>query len=200
MFAVTIDQHRSRRGDDLVPGLLDALADIPTVRPFERTVGDEVQGLLDHPEAVLAVLTTVLRDGNWSVGVGVGPVETPLPASVREARGPALLDARAAVEASKGAGEVRVAVAAASDPVGAADVEAVARLIGTLIGRRTPTQWATIDAVDASPTQRAAAQALGVSPQNVSQALATSAIAAERAGYPVLVRLLERVEAACTPA
>lgn len=200
MFALTIDQHRSRRGGDLVPGLLDTLADIPTVLPFERTVGDEVQGLLDDPQAVLAALLLVLRDGNWSVGLGIGPVETPLPASVREARGPALLDARAAVEASKTAGEVRVAVAAASDPLGAADVEAVARLIGTLVSRRTATQWATIDAVDATPTQRAAARALGVSPQNVSQALGTSAVAVERAGYPVLVRLLDRVEAACTPA
>ena len=54
---------------------------------------------------------------------------------------------------------------------------------------------AVVDAVDAAPTQRAAAEALGVSPQNVSQALAASAIAVERAVYPVLVRLLERAEA-----
>ena len=198
MYVLTIDQHRSRRGDDLVPGMLDGLAGIPTVLPFERTVGDEVQGLLDDPAAVLDAVLLVLRDGNWSVGLGIGPVEAPLPASVREARGPALLDAREAVEAAKSAGEVRVAAAAASDPVGAADVEAMARLLGTLIGRRTATQWATIDAVDAAPTQRAAAATLGVSPQNVSQTLAASAIAVERAGYPVLVRLLERVEAACT--
>ena len=50
MFALTIDQHRSRRGEDLVPGLLGALAAVPTVLPFERTVGDEVQGL--HGDAV----------------------------------------------------------------------------------------------------------------------------------------------------
>ena len=196
MFALTIDQHRSRTGDDLVPGLLAALADVPAVLPFERTVGDEVQGLLDAPEAVVEALRTVLRDGNWSIGLGIGPVATPLPGSVREARGPALLVARDAVDRAKGAGEVRLAVGSASDPVGAGDVEAVARLVGTLIGRRTDTQWATIDAVDAAPTQRAAAEALGVSPQNVSQTLTASAIAAERAGYPVLVRLLERVEAA----
>lgn len=195
MFALTIDQHRSRRGDDLVPGLLDALTPIKTVLPFERTVGDEVQGLLADPQAVLEALLVVLRDGNWSTGLGIGPVDVPLPASVRAARGQALLDARSAVEAAKTAGEVRVAVASASDPVGAADVEAVAGLIGTLIRRRTGTQWATIDAVDAAPTQRAAAEALGVSPQNVSQTLAASAVAAERAGYPVLVRLLERAEA-----
>lgn len=195
MFALTIDQHRSRTGEDLVPALLDGLAPVPTVLPFERTVGDEVQGLLDDADAVLAALLVVLRDGNWSVGLGIGPVETPLPDSVRAARGQALLDARAAVDRAKGAGEVRVAVVSASHPDVAADVEAVAGLIGTLLRRRTDRQWAVVDAVDAAPTQRAAAETLGVSPQNVSQALAASAIAVERAVYPVLVRLLERAEA-----
>lgn len=194
MYALTIDQHRSRTGDDLVPSLLDALRSVPTALPFERTVGDEVQGLLDDPEAVLAALLIVFRDGRWSTGVGIGAVETPLPRSVRAARGQALLDARAAVERAKGAGEVRVAVTSASDPDGAADVEAVAALLGTLSARRTARQWETIDAVASAPTQRAAAEALGVSPQSVSQALAASAIEVERAGYPVLVRLLERVE------
>ena len=191
MFALTIDQRGSRRGEDLVPRLLAALADVPAVLPFERTVGDEVQGLLDDADAVLAALLVVLRDGRWSVGLGIGSVEHPVPASARAARGQALLDARAAVERAKGAGEVRLAVASASDPVAARDVEALARLIGTLVHRRTERQWAVVDAVDAAPTQRAAAEALGVSPQNVSQALAASAIAVERAGYPVLVRLLE---------
>lgn len=144
---------------------------------------------------MLAALLVVLRDGNWSVGLGIGPVETPLPDSVRAARGQALLDARAAVDRAKGAGEVRVAVVSASQPEVAADVEAVAGLIGTLLRRRTDRQWAVVDAVDAAPTQRAAAETLGVSPQNVSQALAASAIAVERAVYPVLVRLLERAEA-----
>lgn len=195
MFALTIDQHRSRAGDDRVPDLLARLRGVATVLPFERTVGDEVQGLLDDPQAVLDTVLVVLRDGHWSLGLGIGPVESPLPDSVRAARGQALLDARAAVEAAKRKGEVRLAVASASDPEGAADVEAVAHLIGTLVSRRTERQWQTVDAVDAAPTQRAAAEALGVSPQNVSQGLAASAIAVERAGYPVLVRLLECAEA-----
>ena len=62
-------------------------------------------------------------------------METPLPDSVRAARGQALLDARAAVDRAKGAGEVRVAVVSASQPEVAADVEAVAGLIGTLLRR-----------------------------------------------------------------
>ena len=65
------------RHHDLVPGLLDALTPIETVLPFERTVGDEVQGLLADPQAVLEALLVVLRDGNWSTGLGIGPVDMP---------------------------------------------------------------------------------------------------------------------------
>lgn len=195
MFALTIDQHRSRSGDDLVPVLLRQLRDVPTALPFERTVGDEIQGLLDDPAAVLDALLVVLRDGRWSAGLGIGAVEQPLPASVRAARGSALLDARAAVEDGKGNGPVRVCVASASAPGLAAEAEALIGLIGILVLRRTPTQWAVVDAVDAAATQRAAADALGVSAQNVSQTLTASGIAVERAGYPVLVRLLEEADA-----
>lgn len=195
MFALTIDQHRSRSGRDLVPELLAALSGVRTVLPFERTVGDEVQGLPADAATTVEALLIVLRDGHWQAGLGIGPLERPLPASVRAARGPALLDARAAVERAKGAGPVHVCVTSASAPVAAAQAEALIGLIGTLVLRRTDAQWAVVDAVDAAPTQRAAAEALGVSPQNVSQALAASAIAVERAVYPVLVRLLERAEA-----
>lgn len=195
MFALTIDQHRSRSGRDLVPELLAALRGVRTVLPFERTVGDEIQGLPADADATLAALLIVLRDGHWQAGLGVGPLESPLPASVRAARGPALLDARAAVERAKGAGPVRVCVTSASAPSAAAHAEALIGLIGTLVVRRTDAQWAVVDAVDATPTQRAAAKALGVSPQNVSQTLAASAIGVERAGYPVLVRLLEEADA-----
>lgn len=195
MFALTIDQRRSRRGDDLVPELLGLLGGVRTVLPFERTVGDEVQGLPADGRAALDALLIVLRDGRWSAGLGIGAVEHPLPASVRAARGPALLDARDAVERAKGAGPVRVSVVSSSAPDLAAEVEALIGLIGTMVLRRTSTQWAVVDAVDASATQRAAAETLGVTPQNVSQTLTASAIGVERAGYPVLVRLLEEADA-----
>ncbi len=193
MFALTIDQRRSRSAPDLVPGLLDALADIPTLLPFERTVGDEIQGLLDDPDAVLRAVLVVLRQGGWHVGLGIGAVDAPLPATVRAARGRALLDARTAVERAKRS-PVGLCVTSTVHPVAAADAEAVLGLIGVLVRQRTATQWAVIDAVDAAATQRAAAEALGVSPQNVSQTLAASAIHVERAGYPVLIRILDRTE------
>ncbi len=100
---MTIDQRKSRERTDEVPGLLDILARVETQRGFERTIGDEVQGVLDSPEQVtLAVRLLAARTG-WHIGIGIGPVDTPLPASTAEGRGEAFYAARRAVEAAKGA-------------------------------------------------------------------------------------------------
>lgn len=103
MYVVTIDQRGSRVADDLVPGLLEALADIPCAAAFERTAGDEVQGLLTDPAAVRRALLVALRGGEWHCGVGAGEVDDDSYASgTRAGRGPAYLAARDAVEAAKG--------------------------------------------------------------------------------------------------
>ena len=47
MFVITADQIGSRRSADLVPALLAGVATIRARADFERTVGDEVQGVLD---------------------------------------------------------------------------------------------------------------------------------------------------------
>ena len=98
---LTVDQRASRAGADAVPDLLDRLAPVPALRPFQRTVGDEVQGVLDDAGAVVTTLGLMLRDGRWHVGVGVGPVEQPLPPETRAGRGPAYLYAREAVTRAK---------------------------------------------------------------------------------------------------
>ncbi|GAB3306484.1 hypothetical protein EK0264_05845 [Epidermidibacterium keratini] len=190
MFALTIDQRRSRSGADAVPELLTQLAAVPAELGFERTVGDEIQALLGEPAAVIDALHIVIRDGGWSAGLGIGAVRRPLPGSVREASGPALVDAREAVEAAKTAGPVRVSVRSASSPAYAAEIEALVRLIGLVLERRTDSQWRIVDAVREHDTQRAASQALAISPQAVSKALATAAVDVEDAGYPLLERLL----------
>src|SRR5262245_55945206 len=95
MFVLTVDQRHSRRSPDRVPAALAALArDHHPVRAFERTVGDEFQGVLDDPAEVVSVVLALVRDGDWYVGIGAGCVEEPMPASTREARGPAFVMAR----------------------------------------------------------------------------------------------------------
>jgi hypothetical protein len=90
VFVLTIDQRHSRRMGDLVPALLDELATSDTwttVRSFERTSGDEVQGVLDTPAAVVDLVLYLVRTDAWSVGIGAGAVDQPLPDSTRAGSG-----------------------------------------------------------------------------------------------------------------
>ncbi|HCG55194.1 MULTISPECIES: hypothetical protein [Brevibacterium] len=103
MYVMTIDQRGSRDRTDEVPGLLDILARVETRRGFERTIGDEVQGVLDSPDQVTLAVRLLAAQTGWHIGIGVGSVDTPLPASTVEGRGEAFYAARRAVEAAKGA-------------------------------------------------------------------------------------------------
>src|SRR3954451_18441798 len=101
VVVLTVDQDASRDRPDEVPAGLAALADVPTLLAFDRTAGDEFQGVLDDPAAVVRALETLLRAGEWNVGIGIGPVEDPLPEQARAGRGAAYLAARAAVTSAK---------------------------------------------------------------------------------------------------
>ena len=166
--------------------MLAALAGIEPVRPFERTAGDEIQGLIAEPGAVIAVLERALRAGDWSIGLGIGEIEQPIPPSVREARGTALLRARDAVDAAKKSATVRLAVRGPD----ADDLEALLRLVGMLVQRRTAAQWRVIDAVRAAPDRASAADRLGITVQAISKSLLTSGEDVVVATYPLLARLL----------
>ena len=103
MYIMTIDQRGSRAHADAVPGLLEELTRVETVRDFERTIGDEVQGVLDSAEQVALAVRLMAAQTRWHIGIGIGPVETPLPASTAAGRGEAFYAARRAVEAAKSA-------------------------------------------------------------------------------------------------
>lgn len=195
MFVMTIDQRASRSHDDHVPSLLAEFDSVSTLAPFQRTAGDEVQGVLDEPAAVREVLLIALRRGAWHCGVGVGHVQAgSFVAGARAGRGPAYLAAREAVQAAKSlAGSVAVRTDPDADDTAAmwaADCEAVWQLVASLVLGRTEAQWRVVDAVDASDTQVAAAERLGMRPTSVAGALRLSRIREERASYSALDRLL----------
>jgi hypothetical protein len=193
-FVITADQRSSRRTVDRVPHALGLLAQVPVVRPFERTAGDEFQGVLDDATAVVDAASALLRDGRWSIGIGCGPVERPLPAMTRAGRGPAFLAARQAIDAAKSRPQ-RIAVrAAGNDPASAAaaDGEAVLTLLAAIVDRRSRPGWEAIDAVSAGRSITAAAERLGVTRQAVGQRLATAHRDAEVAGRTTAARLLLR--------
>lgn len=187
---LTVDQRSSRRSADRVGDVLARLAGTRAVRPFERTAGDEFQGVLDDPDVLVDVALTLLRDGGWWVGIGVGAVEEPLPATTRAGRGEAFALARAAVEAAKKRPQ-RVAVRGA-DETAAADAQAVLTLLAVVVQRRSKAAWAAVEAVSAAGTMTAAADRLGITRQAVGQRLGAGLWDAEREARPVAARLLAR--------
>ncbi|WP_051427627.1 hypothetical protein [Arthrobacter sp. H20] len=194
MFVMTIDQKGSSHADDGVPGLLDLLRTVPAVVPFERSVGDEVQGVLDSPEAVVDVALRCLRERGWYVGIGVGDVELPLPSSPREGRGAAFVAARSAVERAKKAGD-RASVAVDGCP-GTAEAEGVLMLIGLHVTKRSAAEWRILDLLEPGKwgSQTVAAKQLGVTSQAVSKAVARSAWVEEWAARPAAAVLLRRAD------
>jgi hypothetical protein len=190
-YVLTVDQRASRRGPDRVAGVLRRLADaVDPVLPFERTAGDEFQGVLAEPEAVVDVVLGLVRDGGWSIGVGAGPVQTPLPSSTRAATGPAFLAARRAVEAAKQR-PARLAVRG-SALTEAADAQAVLSALAAVVERRSPQAWEAIELVSGGATQAQAAQRLGITRQAVGQRLAAGLWELERELRPTAARLLAR--------
>lgn len=208
MFVMTIDQRGSRRHGDLVPDLLGRLArrwpgvvagsgvarPAGCVLPFERTVGDEVQGLLDDAAVVVEIALWTLRHGGWSVGIGAGSVEEPLADSARAGSGPAYVLARDAVEAAKSRQRVVPLAVRGAHHQAALDAEAVLTLVAATAGRRSVAGWTAIDALEAAGAgarQEDVASDMGITQQAVSQRLRTAlydeARAAARAGAHLLV-------------
>lgn len=190
----TVDQQRSRRDQDRVPIILDRLSqlDPPPTLTFERTAGDEFQGVLEEPDRAIDLLLVLVREGWWSIGVGLGDIDTPLPASTREGRGPAYLRARDAVERAKRA-PAGLALHG-PQPTLAEDTEALLTLLALLIGRRSTAGWQAVDLMSAGSTLSEAAATLRVSRQAVSQRLISAGWDAEKLARPPAARLLARAD------
>ena len=190
-FVLTIDQRGSRRGPDRVADVLPRLNDtVPTVLPFERTAGDEFQGVLAEADDVVDTVLDLVRLGGWSIGVGAGPVQSPLPASTRAGAGPAFLSARRAVDAAKQR-PARLAVRGAV-PTDAGDAQAVLTALAVVVGRRSEQAWEAIALVGRGRTQAEAAAELGITRQAVGQRLAAGLWELELDLRPTAARLLTR--------
>jgi hypothetical protein len=190
---LTVDQKASRRTLDRVADMLRELNDaVPTLLPFERTAGDEFQGVLADPDEVVDVVLRLVRAGDWSIGVGAGPVQTPLPASTRAGAGPAFLCARRAVDAAKQRPS-RLAVRGVVAP-DAGDAQAVLSALAVVVDRRSEQAWEAISLVGGGRSQAEAAGRLGISRQAVGQRLAAGLWDLERELRPTAARLLTRAE------
>jgi len=178
VVVLTVDQDASRDRPDEVPAGLAALSDVPTRLAFDRTAGDEFQGVLDDPAAVVTALEVLLRAGTWNIGLGVGEVETPLPDTARAGRGPAYVAAREAVTAAKSS-PWRVRAAGTPDETVRA-LESAIWLWAALLARRTPRGWEVADLVDQGLTYDETAGRLSITQSAVSQRAAAAGIAEGR--------------------
>lgn len=195
MFVITADQRNSQEGSDLVPAALAALGRIgANALPLapERTAGDEIQALVERADAALAISLALTRTGHWSVGLGAGSVDAPLPDVVRAARGTAFLHARDAVERAKST-PTRIAVTA-PEPDAAGDAEALLRLLVELRDRRSDEGWEIHDLLATGVTQREAAESLGITESAVSRRVRAAAIRSEEAALPALTRVLAALD------
>jgi hypothetical protein len=163
---LTADQRSSRSSRDLVPDTLAGLG-IGGLLPFERTAGDEIQGVFIDPEAAVAAVESLLRSETWAVGIGIGTIEDPLPDHARAGRGPAYVHAREAVNRAK---QVPAHVAVVGDDdYRARQVETALWLWSGILSRRTKGGWVVADLVAEGKTHDEIATQLGISQPAVTQ-------------------------------
>lgn len=186
VLVLTVDQRDSRHGTDRVPAALELLRDVPVLRTFERTAGDEFQGVLDDPAALAPAVEPLLRDQAWSIGIGTGRVDLPLPDHARAGSGPAYLQARAAVTAAKtGPWHLRVA----GDHPAARQLESALWLWAAVLARRTARGWEVADLVDEGLSYDETARRLGISQSAVSQRAQAAGIVEGRRARELVTHL-----------
>jgi hypothetical protein len=197
-IVVTADQRGSRTGQDAVPETLERLRAYRRrdglLRRFERTAGDEIQGLLSSPQLAVSIVTDLALTGTWAIGVGVGPVEEPLPSSTRAARGPAFVQARAAV--TRAPRQPQPVSVIAYEPRAGDAVEAAWWMLLALLNRRTEAGWEAVAMVEEGATHAQVGSALGISPQAVSQRLRAAGYVEGRRGAALVADLLDQADRA----
>lgn len=158
--------------------LMRSLNDV--VLPFERTAGDEIQGLLRSGSPIARLVEGLARldahagldEPGWRVGIGIGDVENVRVESTRAARGSAYLAAREAVEAaSRAPAHVAIRAADGTNARLVSMAEDALVLLRTVLARRSDKGWEVTDAVAAGESQADIAKRLEVSESAISQRL-----------------------------
>ncbi|KQQ04178.1 MULTISPECIES: hypothetical protein [unclassified Rathayibacter] len=204
MFVITADQRDSRHDDDRVDRAIAELLDsrgADFVLPPERTAGDEFQCVLHRADAAVEVVLLLHREAHWSIGLGIGPIERPLPSTTRAARGEAYFAARRAVEAAK-TRPSRFSLDPDS-PVApfpsVIDAQALLDPLLHLRDSRTAAGWEIVDLLDSGRSQKEAAAHLAISPQAVSLRVRAADARLDRPTAEALARLLTVVDRTLDP-
>lgn len=197
MIVLTVDQIDSRHREDRVDPVLRALESRhggALVAAPERTAGDEFQLATRDAGAALEIALGLVRAGEWSVGVGLGELDTPLGPSVRALSGSAFVNARDAVTAAK---KRPARLALVADDEETTRLDPLVRLLLALRERRTAEGWELADLLDAEPelTLTDAARRLDISTQAASQRAQTAGIRLDREARDALTSMLAAADA-----
>jgi hypothetical protein len=192
-YVLTINQRDTREVGDRTAGLLRALRHVPAAVPFQRSVGDEVQGVVDSASTAVDAALRAVRYRRWHVGIGVGGLTPPVPDRLVDAEGHGLVHARRAVNRARRTGERIPLAVEGPDAEIAAEAEAVLRLLGQIVHTRTEAEWTVLDLMTpgARGQQKHIARELGITAQAVSRAVVRSHWMEEWATRPAAARLLE---------
>lgn len=193
MYALTVDRRASREDPESLAMLehrdrFEATFPRPLLG-WQISAGDELQALYESPGKVLTVVLALADKGKWHVGLGIGPVDMPLPDNVNEATGPAFVAAREAVSASKDSG-----YPAARGSEWASHAEAVLTLACAVRERRTDTAREATDLAEQGFTQQRIAQELDIAQSSVSRRLSSALWSQERAVHPAILSFLEMAD------
>lgn len=198
VFVLTVDQRGSRSMTDLVPELLNVLNRRPRrtglLRKFERTAGDEVQGVFSDGRAAIDVIVELIRSDTWYVGLGIGDVVEPLPRSTRAGSGEAFVFAREAVTRAKSSPHHVNVVGVNSKQ--AEQVETVLWLMASVLRRRSDRGWAVADLLGEGLTRREIGVKLGISQSAVTQRAQAAGFTEEQRGRVLAAELLDAGAAA----
>lgn len=197
VFVLTVDQRGSRSTTDLVPELLNTLNRRPRrtglLRRFERTAGDEVQGVLSDARTTIDVIVQLLRMDLWYIGLGIGDVAQPLPRSTRAGSGEAFVSAREAVNRAKSSPHHINVIA--QNAHGAEQVETVLWLMASVLRRRSERGWAVADLLAEGLNRREIGVKLGISQSAVTQRAQAAGVVEEQRGRVLATEILESAAA-----
>lgn len=184
---------RDTRRAELVRRFAEVLSTLEDAGEFEIIGVEEIRAHIASPATACDVVMALLAAGDWAVGIGVVPGETP-PDPEDEAQ--VDLAKRTATEALRPttrAGTVKVRIIGAKrDDVRGFNISAAFTLMSQVLSKRSSEGREATSLVRSGFNQNEAAAELGISKQAMSQRLQAAGWQAEQAGWQLAVNLLDQ--------
>jgi len=171
VITADVVQSRMMSGEtETLPNRLSKLHHPQLVAGFTMSRGDEIQGVLTGwltaPE-VLRILRYTCRPLHLRIGIGLGIHTGRLTENPWELNGPAFFRARSALDELKSSRQPRTKIVTGGEAALDQLLNAVLVLLDNIELDWTEAQWEAVHVYEAAGTYAAAADRLGIAPQNV---------------------------------